>query len=129
MRLYILVRVIWQELFRLAHPHSITHLKMNDRPIPKEVVSGVISFFVLYMLLLGIGTLLLSAFNIDLLSAFGATLSCLSNIGPGLGSVGPIENYAHFPPVVHVLLAVFMLLGRLEIYAILVFFLPEFWRK
>lgn len=129
MRLYILVRVIWQELFRLAHPHSITHLKMNDRPIPKEVVSGVISFFVLYMLLLGIGTLLLSAFNIDLLSAFGATLSCLSNIGPGLGSVGPIENYAHFPPAVHVLLAMFMLLGRLEIYAILVFFLPEFWRK
>lgn len=129
MRLYVLAKIIWQELFRLAHPHAITHLKMNGRPIPKEVVSGVISFFVLYMLLLGVGTTILAACNIDLLSAFGATLSCLSNIGPGLGSVGPVDNYGHFPGFVHVLLALFMLLGRLEIYAILVFFLPEFWRK
>jgi trk system potassium uptake protein TrkH len=129
MRVGILARVIHQELFRLSHPRSVSHIKVKDQIISREVVSGVGCFFIIYMLLLLLFTIALSAFNIDLFTAFSATLSSLSNIGPGFGIIGPSGSYADFPSVAKLLLALCMLLGRLEVYAILLLVFPEFWRK
>lgn len=93
-----------------------------------DVLSGVGGFFLLYLALLVATTLVLTLLDFDLITAFTATLTCLSNVGPGLGSVGPVDTFDHLPALAKWLLSVCMLLGRLEIYAILVLFVPEFWR-
>ena len=71
----------------------------------------------------------MSLIGLDMLSAFGAVAGTLGNVGPGLGSVGPTDNYAHLPAVGKWLLTLFMLLGRLEIFTVIVLFSPDAWRK
>lgn len=129
MRFLLLWRMAYQEIFRLLHPHSVRHLKVNGRPISQDILSGVGGFFVVYLVLLVIGTLLLTLMRLDLITAFTATLTCLSNVGPGLGTVGPVDNFSQLPALAKWLLSICMLMGRLEIYAILVLFVPEFWRR
>lgn len=129
MRLAILMRMAYQEIFRLLHPHSVRHLKLGGRTVSPEVLSGVVGFLLLYMIVLTLCTALLTTQNMDLLSAFTASLTCLSNVGPGLGSVGPVDNFDHLTGLAKWILTLCMLLGRLEIYAILVLFIPEFWRR
>ena len=129
MRLIILAKVARRDLFRMIHPHAVLPLKISRRTLSPEIVSGVLSFFLLFMLVLGLATLMLTGLDIDPLTAFTATLTCLSNVGPGLGSVGPAENFAHLPAVAKVLLSLCMIMGRLELYAILIFFLPAYWKR
>ncbi|MEG1610472.1 MAG: TrkH family potassium uptake protein, partial [Bilophila sp.] len=122
MRFAILMRMAYQEIFRLLHPHSVRHIKLGGRTIFPEVISGVIGFLLLYMIVLTLCTALLTTQDMDLLSAFTASLTCLSNVGPGLGSVGPVDNFDHLTTLAKWLLTLCMLLGRLEIYAIIVLF-------
>jgi trk system potassium uptake protein TrkH len=75
------------------------------------------------------GVVVMTLLGLDLVSAFGAVAACLGNIGPGLGSVGPTDNYAHIPLLGKWILTFFMLVGRLEIYTVLILFAPSFWRK
>lgn len=128
MRLVMLFRLAYMEIFRLLHPHSVRHLKVAGKPVPTEVISGVVGFFLLYLMVTTVGTLILAAENLDLITAFTATLTCISNVGPGLGAVGPVDNFSHLPVLSKWTLTLCMLLGRLEIYAILVLFVPEYWR-
>ena len=116
------------KVMRLLHPHSVRHLKIAGKSVPVEVISGVVGFFLLYLIVTTVGTIVLTVQDMDLVSAFTATLTCISNVGPGLGSVGPVDNFSHVPTLSKWVLTVCMLLGRLEIYAILVLFIPEFWR-
>jgi trk system potassium uptake protein TrkH len=94
-----------------------------------EVLSGVLGFFVLYIGLFVLSSTLIAAMGVDVLTAFSATAACIGNIGPGLGSVGPAENFAHLPQAAKWVLTLCMLLGRLEIYTVFILFVPEFWRK
>ena len=87
------------------------------------------AFFVLYMLILAIGTLITTAFGIDLLSAFTGVLTCLSNVGPGLNLLGPVENFAWLPSIVKWLFSFCMLAGRLELFAVFLLFVPGTYRK
>ena len=128
MRLVMLFRLAYLEIFRLLHPHSVRHLKIAGKSVPVEVISGVVGFFLLYLIVTTVGTIVLTVQDMDLVSAFTATLTCISNVGPGLGSVGPVDNFSHVPTLSKWVLTLCMLLGRLEIYAILVLFIPEFWR-
>lgn len=128
MRLVMLFRLAYMEIFRLLHPHSVRRLKVAGKSVPTEVISGVVGFFLLYLMITTVGTLILAAQNFDLVTAFTATLTCISNVGPGLGSVGPVDNFSHLPDLSKWTLTLCMLLGRLEIYAILVLFVPEYWR-
>ena len=128
MRLVMLFRLAYREIFRLLHPHSVRHLKIAGKSVPVEVISGVVGFFLLYLIIATVGTIFLTLQDMDVLSAFTATLTCLSNVGPGLGSVGPVDNFSHVPALSKWVLTLCMLLGRLEIFAILVLFVPEFWR-
>jgi trk system potassium uptake protein TrkH len=84
---------------------------------------------VLFMLLFVLSGLALTALGVDLLTAFTAVAACIGNIGPGLGEVGPVDNYAGIPTLGKWVLSFCMLLGRLEIYTVLVLLVPEFWRK
>lgn len=119
----------YRELFKIIHPRSISHIKINNTVIPDDVLRSIMGFLALYLGLFVISSLLLAAMGIDMMTAFGAVAACIGNIGPGFGTVGPAENFAHLPAMGKWLLAWCMLLGRLEIYTVIILFVPEFWRK
>ena len=87
------------------------------------------AFFVLYMLILSVSTLITAAFGIEVLTAFTGVLTCLSNVGPGLNLLGPVENFAWLPAAVKWLFSFCMLAGRLELFAVFLLFVPGTYRK
>lgn len=128
-RLIIVAKQAMIELKKLINPQAVIPLRVGKRVIPKEVVYSVIGFFLLYVLLFVFISVLMTFFGMDLLTAAGASASCLGNIGPGLGNVGPTENYAFIPLVGKWILSIAMLVGRLEIYTVIVIFTRGFWSK
>jgi trk system potassium uptake protein TrkH len=104
-------------------------VRIGKTVIPRDVVTNVLGFLVLMMGLFIAGVLLMFMIGLDFESSFGAVAATLGNIGPGLGIVGPTDNYAYIPGVGKWILSFFMLAGRLEIYTVLVLFAPSFWKK
>lgn len=129
MRVLLLIKHSYHELIRLVHPRAIKHIKLGGQIVKPEVISGVWGFFVLYLGLFILSSLMMAALGQDVLTAFASVAACIGNIGPGLGTVGPAENYAHIPILGKWVLTFCMLLGRLEIYTVIILFVPEFWRK
>jgi trk system potassium uptake protein TrkH len=119
----------FKELGQLIHPQAVMPVRLNGSVVPQEVMRNVLSFIVLYLGLVGFGTLAMAFFGLDLVSAFGAALSSIGNIGPAFGTLGPTENYAHIPAVGKWVLSLLMLAGRLEIFTIIILFVPAFWRR
>jgi trk system potassium uptake protein TrkH len=119
----------FKEIKQLIHPQAIMPLRLGDRVVPQGVMRNVLSFMVLYFGLVVFGTLVMGSLGMDLLSAFGATISCIGNIGPAFGSFGPAENYAHVPALGKWMLSLLMIAGRLEIFTVLILFVPAFWRR
>ncbi len=128
-RLYVIFKFVRAEVKRLLHPRAVIPVRVGHTVIPREIVTNVLGFFVLMIFLFIAGVILMSILGLDLESALGATAATLGNIGPGLGSVGPTDNYAHIPVLGKWVLTFFMLAGRLEIYTVLILFAPSFWRK
>ena len=129
LRIYLLLKFVLAEFSRLLHPHAIIPVRVRQQTIPRDVVMNVLGFFVLYILIFAVGTLLIAAMGYDVATSFGAVAATLGNVGPGLGEVGAIDNYAHFPPIGKWILSFFMLLGRLELYTVLILFVPAYWRR
>lgn len=129
MRIQLLLKRSYYELFRIIHPRSVVQVKFGKSVVSDDVISSIWGFFLLWLMLFVVGTLLVAATGVDLITSFSATLASFGNVGPGLGSVGPTENYAHLPELAKIVLAFCMLLGRLEIYTVLILFVPEFWRR
>ena len=119
----------YKELFSLIHPHAVTHVKIAGKTVPEDVVRSVLGFLALYMMLFALSVVLLAGVGVDFITAFGAVAATIGNIGPGFGMVGPVENYADIPALGKWLLIWCMLLGRLEIYTVIILLVPEFWRK
>jgi len=128
-RVILLFKYCYRELFSLVHPKSITHIKIGGRRVPDDVIRSVIGFLALYVGLFAICSILLAGLGVDFVTSIGAVASSIGNIGPGFGLVGPVGNYAGIPAPGKWLLAWCMLLGRLEIYTVIIFLAPEFWRK
>lgn len=114
---------------RFARPRAIHAVRMDGQTLDAGIVGSVTSYFALWVLVFLGATLFLTAFDIDLESAGTAVLATLNNIGPGLNVVGPSMNFAEFNPLVKLVLSGCMILGRLEFYALVVLFLPSFWRR
>ncbi len=129
LRIVLLVKHSYQEIFRIIHPHAVTKVKLAGRPVPQEVLSSVWGFFSLYIGLFIVATLLMASLGLDMVSAFASVAASIGNIGPGLGMVGPVKNYMALPVAGKWVLVLCMLLGRLEIYTVLVLLTPEYWRK
>lgn len=129
MRSVLLVRVAFQELEHLLHPRSIRHIKVDGKIISPDVIQGVVSYVLLFVLLLACTTIVLTFLDIEIATAFWATASCMANVGPAFGNVGPAHNFGHLPDTAKWILSLSMLLGRLEIYTILLLLLPAFWRR
>ncbi len=128
-RMYILGKKAIRELRLYMRPNAIVQVKVGRRTIEQVVISNITSFFVIFVFLWAIGTLLMTPFTPDLKTAGSSVIAMLSNIGPGFGAVGAIENYADIPSAGKLLLSLYMLLGRLELYTVLVMLLPSFWKR
>jgi trk system potassium uptake protein TrkH len=126
-RILIVLRKIAVDLRRMVRPHAVLPLHVGTRTIPDNVVSAVTTFFVLFLLLFAIGGLGLTMMGMDPESSFSASAACLGNIGPGFGSVGPVMNYAHLAAPAKLLLAALMIVGRLELYTVLVLIFLRRW--
>ncbi len=127
-RLIILFKKIKADFMQIIRPRQINAVRMDGRRVDSSTVNAVYLFVSLYALLALAVTLLLSVDGYDLTTNFTAAISCLSNVGPGLGLVGPSGNFAIFSGFSKVLLTLTMLTGRLELYAILCLFVPRFWK-
>ena len=125
----IFARLWLRELFFLSHPHAVRPVRLGGRSVPPEVLRSIAGFAGAYMALLTIGTAFICVDGQDLLTAFTAAASCLGNIGPGLGDVGPYDNYAGLGVASKWAGMWLMILGRLEIYTLLVLLSPSFWRR
>jgi trk system potassium uptake protein TrkH len=129
MRIMVLLKQCYSELIRLIHPRAVVPVKMGRQPVGTEVLRGIFAFVTLYFGILGVSIILVAATGVDLITAITAAMACLGNIGPGLGAVGPADNYAGIPAFAKWVLTLDMLLGRLEIYTMIIIFVPRFYRK
>ena len=129
MRIVLLSKNGYYELKRLIHPHAIIPVKFNKHSVDSKIVTNVLAFFMLYMVIFFVSTIIFTLIEPDMESSMGAVATSLGNIGPGLGSVGPAENFYHIKPIGKWFLSFLMLLGRLELFTVLVLFSPTFWKE
>ncbi|MDQ3942537.1 MAG: TrkH family potassium uptake protein [Actinomycetota bacterium] len=127
-RAVLLIRHAGQEIFRMLHPRAVTPLKLGDRVIPERLRSAFLGFFFVYVAALVAGTLLIALHGVSTGEAFGSVFACLNITGTALGPVGDPQFYADLPASAKLILTFFMLLGRLELFTVLVIFTPAFWR-
>ncbi len=128
-RLTALFKIGINEMKRMIHPKGIFLLRLNGEVVKKDIIYPIAGFILFYMaLLLGI-TAVVSTGGYPILTSFTTALATLGNIGPGFGRVGPAENYSFFPDYIKWVLSAAMMLGRLELYTVLVILTPSFWKK
>lgn len=125
----ILIKNGFLEFKRALHPNAVLPVRYNSKAITGVVVYNILGFFILYMISFIIGALVFSMFDIDFESAIGLSASSLANIGPGLGAFSPVNNYSALPPLAQWWASFLMLIGRLELFTVLVLLTPFFWRN
>ncbi len=117
------------EFKRLLHPNAIIPVRLNQRAVQPQIITNVLAFIVFYMLIFIAGTITMSMLDIDFETSMGATIACLGNIGPGIGDVGPTNNFFALPDIGKWVLSFLMLMGRLELFTVLILFTRAFWKK
>ncbi len=125
----LLVKNSLLEMKRSIHPQAIIPVKYNGKSVSQQIIFNVMAFFLIYIIIFSVGTLTLSLFGYDFYTSIGATIASLGNIGPGIGHVGPVDNYSFFSPLAKWFLSFLMLLGRLELFTILIVISPAFWKR
>ncbi|WP_233861378.1 TrkH family potassium uptake protein [Tenacibaculum piscium] len=125
----ILLKSSFLEFKRTLHPNAIIPVRYDGKAVKQTIVFNILSFFVLYMLIFIVGTIILTFFGLDFYSALGACASSLGNIGPGIGTVSPVDNFNHLSIGAKWFCSFLMLIGRLELFTVLILFTPFFWRK
>ncbi len=129
MRVMLLVKHGYQQVFQIIHPHAVTTVKLGGKPVQQSILNSIWGFFILYIGLFIVSALIMASLGMDTISAFSSVAASIGNVGPGLGSVGPLRNYLEVPLIGKWVLIFCMLLGRLEIYTVILIITPEFWRK
>jgi trk system potassium uptake protein TrkH len=128
-RALVLLKASLREFTRILHPRAELPLKVGGQPVESNLVFAVLAFMLVYGLTIVGLSLLMTASGLDFISAFSAVVACINNMGPGLNKVGPATTYAVLSDFQTWLCIVAMLLGRLELFTLLVVFTPGFWRK
>jgi len=128
-RIILLFKNSFLELKRIIHPQAMLPVRLNGKSISQGIIFNVLAFFLIYIIVFSFGSLIMSALGLEFESAVGSVAACLGNIGPGLGIVGPTLNYGLIPDAGKWILSFFMLLGRLELFTVLILFSAAFWRR
>jgi trk system potassium uptake protein TrkH len=125
----VVVKHVLGEIRKILHPRAVVVTKLGRRPVRQDALHNVLAYLALYVLTHWVGTLVLAALGVDLVTSLSAALAALSSIGPGLGAVGPASHYGLMGAPEHLVLSVLMLLGRLEFYTLLVLLIPSTWQR
>lgn len=128
MRFILLAKASVRGFKRFARPRAIHPVRADGQPIEDRFVAGITGYFGMWAIVFSLGALAMTSLGVDLITATTSVLATLNNIGPGLAAVGPTMNYGDLPELGKIMLSVFMIVGRLEFYAVVVLFLPTFWR-
>lgn len=128
-RVLLVVRLAFSQFVHLVHPRSFAVIKLGDKTVDDEIILSVLGFMGLWIMAIGIGAVVLAALGSDLDTSLTAAAVSLGNIGPGFEAVGPSKTYAPFAPTAKLTLITLMILGRLEIYTVLVILTPAFWKR
>jgi trk system potassium uptake protein TrkH len=124
----VVIKNVRNVFIRLSHPNLVTSIKLNGKVMSENANIAIISFIVLYLFIFIIGSVIVVATGLDIVSASSAVASCMAGSGPGLGATGPIGNFSEIPETSKVVLSVLMIVGRLEIIPVFVLFSKSFWR-
>lgn len=125
----ILIKNGFLEFKRALHPNAVLPVRYNNKAVTGDIVFNILAFFILYMLSFIVGALVFSMFDIDFMSSIGLSASSLGNVGPALGNFGPVNNYATLPALGKWWASFLMLIGRLELFTVLILLTPFFWRN
>ncbi|MCP4757555.1 MAG: TrkH family potassium uptake protein [Proteobacteria bacterium] len=128
-RFMLMFKYMYTETLKLLHPNLIRTVKLRNSVVDRQVLASILGFILIYASVMVISILLVSLETDDMVTSIGSVIASLSNIGPGFGSVGPTENFAHLGQFTKWILSMDMVMGRLEILTILVLFLPKTWKK
>jgi trk system potassium uptake protein TrkH len=128
-RVALLLKNSYYEFKRLLHPNAVIPVKFDQKVVPAQIITNVLAFVVLYALIAVVSVLIFTLLGIGFIESVGTVVSCLSNVGPGLGSVGPMDSYSQFPDAAKWYASFLMLTGRLEIFTVLFVLTPSFWKR
>ncbi|MEL7654976.1 MAG: potassium transporter TrkG, partial [Bacillota bacterium] len=126
-RILLLLKLMKRGIAIRLHPRAVISIKLNGKPISADTISAVANFVFLYFAIFFAGIILLSLENFDLLTTISSVAACLGNIGPGFSLVGPVLNYSIYSDLSKLLLSILMLIGRLELFTIILLFTRQFW--
>lgn len=124
-RWMLMIKYSFRELYRMVHPSAVSSVKLGDQHVGEDVLRPVMGFGIIYFMLTALAALILTLMDVDVTTAISAVAATIGNVGPGLGGVGPTHTYQVIPSMGRLLLTVMMIVGRLEIFTVLVIFLPE----
>ncbi len=125
----ILLKNSIMELRRQLHPSAVLPVRLNKRAVSSEITFNVMAFMIIYFMIFALGSILISAMGYDFETSIGAVAACLGNVGPGIGKVGPVDNFSFISAPGKWVLSLLMLLGRLELFTVLILFTPYYWTK
>lgn len=125
----IMIKNGFLEFKRSLHPNGIIPVRYNEKTVTRGIVFNIMAFFILYLIIFAIGSLVFSFMGVDFMTSVGAAASSLGNVGPAFGDLSPVNNYSSLPPFGKIWSSMLMLCGRLELFTVLIIFTPYFWRN
>lgn len=128
-RVLLLFKNSFIELKRIIHPNGVINVKYNDKSIHPSIMTSIMGFFILFMIIFTISSIIMTLFTNDIITACSAVITSMSNVGPGFGSIGPMYSFSHMNDFAKIFLALLMLVGRLEVFTVMVLFTKSFWKK
>ena len=130
MRFILLFKIIKREITRINHPRAVQSVKVNGHVVDEEILSGVMAFFFFSILIFSISVLIVALEGRDIVTSVTSVITSINNVGPGLGEiVGPTGNFAELSVLSKAVLSFCMIVGRLEVYPIMLLFFPSFWKR
>lgn len=128
-RILLMLKQGYREIYQLIHPRAITTLKLDGKFLTKEILGSIWGFLFLFIFVCIAAIIGMASLGTDIITATTTVISAMCNVGPALGTAGPAENFASIPDIGKWILTLCMLTGRLEVYTVLILFIPNFWKK
>lgn len=128
-RILVLFKTLIHEIKHTIHPNSVQTIRIDGKPVDDDTIKSILIFFFAYVIIIIFAVLIVSLDNFDFQTSLTAVIATISNIGPGLGDVGPVGNFADFSNISKIVFTMCMIVGRLEILPVLVLFSSSIWKK